>query len=57
MNDDDGDGDDDPPGKQAVERDNFDVDPLRLLHVVVDSDMMRTTHNLDWCSLDHSPKR
>lgn len=56
MNGDDGDGDD-LPGKQAVERDNFDVDPLRLLHVVVDSDMTKTMHNLDWCSLDHSLKR
>lgn len=57
MDDGDDDGDEDLLGKQAVERDNFDADPPRLLRVAVDSHMMRTTHNLDWYSSNHSPRR
>lgn len=54
---DDGDGDGDLPGKQTVEHDSSDVDPLRLPHVAVDSSTTRTTRNPDWCNSDRSLKR
>lgn len=57
MDDDDGDGDEDPLGKQPVERGNFDADPPRLLHAAAGSYMTRTMRNPDWCNSDHSPKR
>lgn len=54
---DDDDEDEDLLDKQTVERDNFDAGLPRLLCVAVDSHTMRTSRNLDWCSLNHFPRK